>query len=73
MPLMALLDRDGIYGSVRFHTSANRNGICAHIGAEIAVSDLGLRLVPPMWLPHQHLAAVGRKLRRLLFARNHCS
>ncbi|HEV7236346.1 MAG TPA: PHP domain-containing protein, partial [Ktedonobacteraceae bacterium] len=39
MPAMALLDRNGIYGSARFHTSANRNGICAHIGAEIAVSD----------------------------------
>jgi DNA polymerase III alpha subunit len=33
MPAMALLDRNGIYGSARFHTSAERNGIRAHIGA----------------------------------------
>src|SRR6202789_3155233 len=55
MPAMALLDRNGVYGAARFHTSAKRNGVRAHIGAEIAVSDLGLRLTPPDWLPHQYL------------------
>src|SRR5579871_6952591 len=54
MPAMALLDRNGVYGSARFHTSAKRNKTCAHVGAEIAVSELGLRLTPPAWFPHQH-------------------
>jgi error-prone DNA polymerase len=34
---MALLDRDGVYGAPRFHLSAKKNGIKAHIGAEISV------------------------------------
>jgi len=37
MPAMALLDRDGVYGAPRFHLSAKRNGIKAHIGAEFTV------------------------------------
>jgi len=37
MPAMALADRDGFYGSPRFHLSAKKNGIKAHIGAEITV------------------------------------
>lgn len=36
MPAMALLDRNGFYGAARFHTSAKRNDICAHVGAEIS-------------------------------------
>ena len=36
---MALLDRNGFYGSPRFHMSAKRAGIRAHIGTEIAVAD----------------------------------
>ncbi|MGB8479542.1 MAG: error-prone DNA polymerase [Acidobacteriaceae bacterium] len=55
MPGMALLDRNGVYGSARFHTSAKRNKVRAHVGAEIAVSSLGTRLTPPSWLPHQHI------------------
>lgn len=51
---MALVDRNGVYGSARFHTTAERNGIRAHVGAEIAVSDFGSRLTPPVWVPHQH-------------------
>ena len=35
MPAMALLDRNGVYGSARFHTSRKRNDIRTHIGAEI--------------------------------------
>lgn len=54
MPTIALLDRNGVYGSARFHSSAKRNGIQAHVGAEIALPDLGQRLSPPSWLPHQH-------------------
>src|SRR5688572_27055252 len=37
MPAMALLDRNGVYGSPRFHLSGRKNGIKAHIGAEIQV------------------------------------
>jgi error-prone DNA polymerase len=54
MPAMALLDHNGVYGSARFHTSATRNGVRAHIGAEISVSTFGPQLAPPAWLPHQH-------------------
>jgi error-prone DNA polymerase len=53
MPAMALLDRNGVYGSPRFHTTAKRLGIRAHIGAEVAVSDAGERLRPPGYLPNQ--------------------
>jgi error-prone DNA polymerase len=54
MPAMALLDHNGVYGSARFHTSAVRNKIRAHIGAEVSVSSFGALLTPPSWLPHQH-------------------
>jgi len=37
MPAMALLDRDGVYGAPRFHMAARKNGVKAHIGAEISV------------------------------------
>ena len=37
MPAMALLDRDGVYGSPRFHLSGKKNDIKAHIGTEITV------------------------------------
>jgi error-prone DNA polymerase len=53
MPAMVLLDRNGVYGAARFHTSAKRNNVRAHVGAEIAVSNLGERLRPAGWLPHQ--------------------
>src|ERR1035441_1103355 len=35
MPAMALLDRDGLYGSRRFHLAAKKVKIKPHIGAEI--------------------------------------
>jgi error-prone DNA polymerase len=37
MPAMALLDCDGIYGAARFHLTAKKNGVKAHIGAEVTV------------------------------------
>jgi error-prone DNA polymerase len=40
MPAMALLDRDGVYGSPRFHLAAQKAGIRAHIGAEVRLSPL---------------------------------
>ena len=60
MPAMALLDRNGVYGAARFHSSAKRLGVRAHIGAEIAVSSLASRIAPPAWLPHQHAAEPSR-------------
>ena len=39
MPAMALLDRDGVYGSPRFHLAAKKQGIKAHVGAEISVQS----------------------------------
>jgi error-prone DNA polymerase len=60
MPSMALLDHNGVYGAARFHTSAQRNGIRAHIGAEISVSGFGPRLTPPTWLPCQHKSEPAR-------------
>jgi error-prone DNA polymerase len=60
MPAIALLDRNGVYGTARFHTSAKRNDIRAHIGAEISISSLGTRLTPPAWLPHQYVTEPAR-------------
>ncbi|MGA1982240.1 MAG: error-prone DNA polymerase [Acidobacteriaceae bacterium] len=60
MPAMALLDRNGVYGVARFHTSAKRIGVRAHIGAEIAVGSFGARLTPAAWLPHQCTAEPAR-------------
>jgi len=44
MPSMALLDRDGMYGSPRFHLAMTKIGLKAHIGAEISCAEGG-RLV----------------------------
>ncbi|MFZ1205662.1 MAG: PHP domain-containing protein, partial [Candidatus Acidiferrales bacterium] len=35
VPAMALLDRDGVYGSPRFHLAAKKRSVRAHIGAEV--------------------------------------
>jgi error-prone DNA polymerase len=53
MPVMALLDRNGLYGAPRFYMAAQRAGARAHIGAEVAVRDAGERMRPPDWLPHR--------------------
>src|ERR1700676_5169653 len=39
MQTMALLDRDGVYGSPRFHLAAKKMRIRAHIGAEVTSAD----------------------------------
>ena len=39
MPAMALLDRDGVYGSPRFHMAAKKARIKAHIGAEVTYEN----------------------------------
>ncbi len=38
MSALALLDRDGMYGSPRFHLAAKKAGLQAHIGAEMTCS-----------------------------------
>jgi len=42
IPAMALVDRDGVYGTPRFHMAAKKTGMRAHIGAEITCTN-GLR------------------------------
>jgi error-prone DNA polymerase len=54
MPAIALADRNGVYGAARFHSAARRNKIKAHIGAEISISSMGQRQMPPEWLPHRN-------------------
>jgi error-prone DNA polymerase len=39
MPAMALLDRNGVYGSPRFHMAAKKAGVRAHIGSEITCDN----------------------------------
>ena len=39
MPAMALLDRDGVYGSARFHLTGKKAGVRAHVGAEISLDS----------------------------------
>jgi error-prone DNA polymerase len=53
MSAIALLDRDGVCGSPRFHCAAKERGIRAHIGAEISVADLGHQAGFPSWLPNK--------------------
>src|SRR5579859_3273370 len=35
---MALLDRNGFYGSVRFHMAAKKSGLIAHVGTELSIA-----------------------------------
>ena len=53
MPAIALLDRNGVYGSARIHKAAEENRVHAHVGAEVSIAGFGQRLTPPAWLPHQ--------------------
>lgn len=39
LPAMALLDRNGFYGSPRFHMQAKKSGLRAHVGSELSVRD----------------------------------
>ena len=55
MPAMALLDRDGVYGSPRFHLAMKKLDLKAHIGAEItslltAIKDPDERTPPRLSL-----------------------
>lgn len=60
IPAVAMLDRNGLYGAVRFHLSAKENGLQAHIGAEIAAAEFGIRMTAPLWLPHSHTKEPAR-------------
>ena len=60
MPAMALLDRNGFYGSARFHTLGRKKNVRAYVGAEISINDFGPRLTPPEWLPHQYPSEPAR-------------
>ncbi len=60
LPAMALLDRNGVYGAARFHTSAKTNGMRALVGAEVSVEGWGSRLQPAAWVPHGHVAEPPR-------------
>jgi error-prone DNA polymerase len=42
MPAVALLDRDGVYGSPRFHLAAKKAKIKAHVGTEVTCVVTGL-------------------------------
>jgi error-prone DNA polymerase len=39
LPAMAVLDRNGLYGSPRFHLIAKSKGIQSHVGAELSVGE----------------------------------
>ncbi len=51
MPAMAMLDRDGLYSSPRFHLAAKKAKIKAHIGAEITCAALPPSLSGQFRLP----------------------
>jgi error-prone DNA polymerase len=38
-PAMAIMDRNGVYGAVRFHMAAKKSRVRAHIGSEITCTD----------------------------------
>ena len=52
LPGLAILDRDGLYGSPRLYTTAKKLGLRSHIGAEVSVDAFGQQAQPPRWQPH---------------------
>ena len=52
LPGLAILDRDGLYGSPRLYTTAKKLGLRSHIGAEVSVDVFGQQVRPPIWQPH---------------------
>ena len=53
LPGLAILDRDGLYGSPRLYTTARKLGLRSHIGAEVSVDGFGQLRLPPSWQPHR--------------------
>ncbi len=52
LPGLAILDRDGLYGSPRLYMTAQKLGLRSHIGAEVSVDSFGHQVLPPAWQPH---------------------
>jgi error-prone DNA polymerase len=67
LPAIALLDRDGFYGSPRFHAAAKETDVRAHVGAEISVEGFGRRAGLPAWMPN---SASSRPVRLPLLVEN---
>ncbi len=62
LPAVALCDRDGFYGSVRFHGRAETNGFRAIVGTELTMSDGSV--VPVLVKNRGGYRAVSRLLTR---------
>ena len=76
IPAMALLDRNGLYGSPRLHLAAQRAGLRAHVGAEIAVKDAGDQTPRETWgtsLAPWASERVRRNGCRIAFLRSRCA
>src|SRR5436309_16045067 len=50
---IALLDRDGVYDSPRFHMAAKKAGIRDHVCAEVSVEGSGTQAGMPFWMPNK--------------------
>src|SRR5712675_296583 len=46
LPGMALLDRNGLYGSARFHLITKSNKSKSHVGAEVSVGEISSLYCP---------------------------
>jgi error-prone DNA polymerase len=60
MPAMALLDRDGVYGSPRFHMAASKAGIKARIGAEVTCEAFPSVLRSEAGIPRSEIPAQSK-------------
>ncbi|MFZ0159229.1 MAG: PHP domain-containing protein, partial [Kineosporiaceae bacterium] len=49
MEALALTDRDGLYGAVKFAQQCRRSGVVPLIGADLAVDPSGMVLGLPGW------------------------
>ncbi len=58
---MALLDRDGVYGAARFHLAMKKQGLQAHIGAEITSLQPHVTLPEYSNLPRVSLLCASRE------------
>jgi len=63
MPAMALLDRDGVYGSPRFHMAAKKARIKAHIGAEVTCERFSISnfQLPIASIPQESKHKIGNR------------
>ena len=69
LPAVALLDRDGVYGSPRFHLAAKKMGIQPHVGAEISTEGFGQCAGLPWWMPNANAAKKPVRLAVLVKSR----